>query len=233
MTQESDLSNITLAGLAQQCAAESDRFFRREAHDPRYCFELFRRAIVEKNELAWKLLVVQYTPLVTSWVCRHSAFQASGEGVETFVNGAFYRFLKATPPDKFSKFENLKSVLKYLQGCVAGDVVDHVRAMKTTLPLDAITTEAKKNSFADPVEEIVGQRNVREQVWEVVLAVANDEDEYLLIYHSYVLGMKPAEICTMLPERFPDVKRVYRLKENVLARLRRNDTLQTIFESST
>lgn len=232
MNRENDLANLTLAGLAQQCAAESDRFFQSEPHDPRYCFELFRRAIVEKNELAWRLLVAQYTPLVSSWVRRHSAFQATSESVDTFVNGAFYRLLKATPPEKFSKFENLKSILEYLQRCVAGDIVDHVRTMKATLPLDAIPAEAQKTSFADPVDEVVGSREIREQVWQAVQSVVNDEEEYLLIYHSYVLGMKPAEICQMFPERFPDVKRLYRLKENILARLRRDNTLQTIFKNN-
>jgi hypothetical protein len=84
-----ELQLLTLAGVAHRCAQETDRFFRDERYDPRYCFELFRRAILHHNERAWQLVYAPYQPLVAGWVARHSAFQASDEETQYFVNHAF------------------------------------------------------------------------------------------------------------------------------------------------
>jgi hypothetical protein len=49
-----DIQNLTLSGIAHRCAQESDRFFNRQAHDPGFCYELFRRAIQNRNQMAWE-----------------------------------------------------------------------------------------------------------------------------------------------------------------------------------
>jgi hypothetical protein len=41
--------------------------------------------------------------------------------------------------------------------------------------------------------------------------------------------MKPSEIYREYPQTFRDVKEIYRIKENILARLRRDKELQAFF----
>ena len=57
----------------------------------------------------------------------------------------------------------------------------------------------------------------------------NGEDERMLIYLAYIQGMKPSEISSQHRKFFPTVDDVYRIKRNVLERLRRNRRLQTLF----
>ena len=47
----SELRAMDLMSLARRALAESRRFYRHEEYDPRYAYELFRRALVEREEL--------------------------------------------------------------------------------------------------------------------------------------------------------------------------------------
>jgi len=53
-----------------------------------------------------------------------------------------------------------------------------------------------------------------------------NEKERRVVYGSFVLALKPRELYAQFRETFRDVKEVYRVKENVLARLRRDAELQ-------
>ena len=127
MSHQTELQLLTLAGIAHRCAQETELFFQRQRYDPRYCFELFRRAIVHCNQRAWEIAYAQYRSLVAGWVERHSAFSTSGEEVQHFVNRAFEKMWVALTPDKFNNFSDLKSLLRYLQMCVHSVILDQVR----------------------------------------------------------------------------------------------------------
>lgn len=95
MSTQADPRLLTLPGLALRCGQESERFFRRQDYDPRYCFELFRRAILHRNSQAWEIIYTQYRPLVAGWVERHPTFPTSHEENEYFVNRAFEKMWTA------------------------------------------------------------------------------------------------------------------------------------------
>jgi hypothetical protein len=228
---EPELQQLTLSILAQRCAVESDRFFNQQAYDPRYCFELFRRALVFRDDMAWQLVFAQYRPLVVSWVERQPVFPFTGEEAEYFVNGAFTRLMKAIGPQDFERFANLRSILGYLQLCVASEVHDFGRSLKETVPLDKVDFLA--DIAPDDVEEEAAERSSRDTIWQAVRANMNDEAEFLVIYASYVLGLKPRQLLKKYPDHFPSVQRIYRIKENVLARLRRDQRIQDFYDQAT
>ena len=66
--------------------------------------------------------------------------------------------------------------------------------------------------------------------WYPGLIEESREDERVLIYLAYVHGMKPSEISSQHHRLFPTVDDVYRIKRNVLERLRRNRRLQMMFK---
>lgn len=229
MSHQADLRLLTLAGIAHRCAQETERFFRRQSYDPRYCFELFRQAIVERNQRAWELLYAQYRPLVAGWVERHSAFLDSGEEVQYFVNRAFEKAWAALTPAKFSQFSNLKSLLRYLQLCVHSVIVDQVRvAEQSVLDVQAEMLAAEGRAGGPSVENQALARTHRQEFWEEINARLRSEKERRVVYGSFILGLKPREIYTQFPETFRDVDQVYRVKENVLARLSRDDELKKL-----
>jgi hypothetical protein len=230
MSDQSDVQLLTLTGVAHRCAQETELFFQRQSYDPWYCFELFRRAIVHCNQRAWELVYAQYRSLVARWVERHPAFSTSGEEVQYFVNRAFEKMWAALTPDKFSNFLDLKSLLRYLQMCVHSVILDQVRVAEQ--PGVGIQDEllAVEGEAGNPgVETQVLDRVHRQEFWREINARLRNEKEYHVMYGSFVLALKPREVYAQFQEKFRDVTEVYRVKENVLARLRRDAELEELF----
>jgi RNA polymerase sigma factor (sigma-70 family) len=226
MSDPSELQRFTLLGIARRCTRETERFFQRQGHDPRFCFELFRRAVVEHSEQAWDRLYTIYRPLVIKWVKCHPAWPATGEEAQHLVNRAFEKLWSAMSPDSFQRFPELKSVLRYLQMCVHSAILDHARAAERSLadvPLELLSESHE--STAPSVEASALDLVAGEELWRGVTARLNDQKERRVVYCSFALALKPREICEQFPELFPDVGEVYRIKENVLARLRRDTEL--------
>lgn len=227
MAQDRDLQLLSLAGLAHRCARESDRFFRRQSHDPRYCFELFRRAFLHRNERAWELVYAQYRPLVSGWVKRHPSFPLSGEEVDYYVNRGFEKMWSAVTPEKFERFANLKSLLSYLQMCVHSAVVDHARATEQATydeSLEELTDTTQAPGPSVEARTLAGVK--RETLWNAIEERLNDDDERLVVHCSYVLGLKPRQIYARFDDKFDDVTDIYRIKQNVLDRFRRDSELK-------
>jgi DNA-directed RNA polymerase specialized sigma24 family protein len=228
-TYQTDLQTLSLAGVAHRCARETELFFQRQSHDPRYGFELFRRAIVDRNQSAWELVYSQYRPLVAGWVKDHAAYPSSGEEAQYFVNRAFERMWAALTPDKFAQFPDLKSVLCYLKMCVHSVILDQVRAADLAIiaSQDGVASlEGKANGMT--VEDRALARVGQQEFWGEIDARLRSEKERLVVYGSFVLALKPREIYAQHRETFRDVKEVYRVKENVLARLGRDDELRRL-----
>ena len=226
MTSISDLHVLTLAGLAHRCAQETELFFRRDSYDPAFCYELFRRAILEHNQRAYECLYTQYQPLVAGWVERHPSYPNAGEEIQYFVNRSFEKLWHALTPEKFQHFPNLKALLSYLKLCTHSVVIDHARARQHAL-LDEASNDAllagqpaSSNVEGDAVENAQQQ-----EFWRVINRRLTDEKEQAVVFGSFVLAMKPAELQLRYADLFSDVRDVYRTKQNVLDRLRRDPEL--------
>jgi DNA-directed RNA polymerase specialized sigma24 family protein len=228
-----DIQTLSLSGISYRCAQESDRFFNRKEHDPRYCYELFRRAILGRNETAWDRIYSQYQHLVMHWVERHAAFQSSGEEVQFFMNRAFEKMWLGISPEKFETFPNLKSILKYLQMCVHSVMVDFVRQKELKLIVEATEDLIHQPHTGETVVEdsVMGQLDGLELL-ELIRELLQDEREVCVVSGGFVLGLKPRELLDYCPDVFSDVKEVYRVKENLLARLSRNDDLRQFFDDA-
>jgi DNA-directed RNA polymerase specialized sigma24 family protein len=219
------LAQLSLSGIAHRCAQETQLFFQRRHHDPSYCFELFRRAIVNHCQRAWELVYEQYRPQVASWVQRHAAFATSGEEVQYFVNRAFEKMWTALTPAKIQGFPELSALLSYFKTCVHSAILDLTRKKEhliADVPIEMLPSD-------EAVEDQVLDRTQGRRFWDEIRARIKNDQERIVIYESYVLGLRPREICNRHPGGFYNVKEVYRVKENVLARLRRDEELARIF----
>ncbi len=228
-----DIQNLTLSGITHRCSQESDRFFNRQEHDPRFCYELFRRAILDRNQLAWERIYTQYQRLVTHWVERHAAFPTSGEEVQFFMNRAFEKMWLGISPEKFETFTNLKSILKYLQMCVHSVMVDFVRQKEHKLVVEAAEELTRQpHSGQTVVEDAIMDDLDGRKLWQWLQNYLQDEQEKCIVYGMFVLGLKPRELLLQYPKLFSNVKDIYRVKENLLARLRRNEELRQFFDDA-
>ena len=64
-----EIAEMDLVTLERHCATESERFYRGQPHDTRFAYELFRRALVERDEVAWENILIHQPPRVTRWLC--------------------------------------------------------------------------------------------------------------------------------------------------------------------
>jgi RNA polymerase sigma factor (sigma-70 family) len=225
------VEQLSVNDLARCCAEETNKFLRQSISNDRYCLELFRRAIVNRNEDAWASLYQQYAPLVLTWVNQHqSAASLLGQdGGAPLVNAAFAKFAQALTPAKMGNFDSLAAVLKYLKMCVHSVIADEVRSRQSRQYEETLEAIEQEPAADDPAEDVVSGLSAQ-SLWQVIQEELNGEDERLLIYLAYVQGMKPGEICAYHRQYFPSVEDVYRIKRNVLERLRRNRRLQMLLK---
>jgi hypothetical protein len=132
----------------------------------------------------------------------------------------------ALTPDKFRKFPKLSHLLRYLQMCVSSVITDAVRAnQRAGIDVYAAEIVDEMHSRSQSVEQVALERAQRQALWQEIGARMRTEQERLVVYTSFVLGLKPRETYDLYSDAFRDVGEVYRVKENVLARLRRDAEL--------
>jgi DNA-directed RNA polymerase specialized sigma24 family protein len=224
MSDENDLQNMPVDDLAQNCAQETDLYFNHHDSDSRYCFELFRRAIHHNDEEALKVVFFQYQPLVARWVDRwigrQSDFSWVNEDAQDFIAQAFERFWISFTSAKFEKSRNIAEILKYLQMCVHGAIMDAQRKMRHFQLEQELGDDEQNFAESAPTPEELFQKK---EFWQLIRQKCKDQKEYTVIYASFSLALSPREILAEYPGVFQDVKEIYQYKANLLERLERDD----------
>ncbi len=221
---------ISVQELLSRCSEETSKFLQQRVSDERFCMELFRRAIVQRDDESWTALYQQYASLVLTWVTQHqgAALLLNQEGGAALVNAAFAKFSQALTPEKMDKFDSLAALLRYLKLCVHSVVADELRARQWYQYEETLDAIEHEPASTDPADDIVASLSAL-YLWQIIQEELNGDGERTLMYLAYVQGMKPGEICQRHRQLFPAVDDVYRVKRNVLERLRRNRRLQTLF----
>jgi hypothetical protein len=212
---------MPLAELARRCREETLRFLRGDTREDAYCFEVFERAVVHRDDAAWAAVVEQYRGIILAYVGQHSLATLIRESEDFWVNRAFQRFWSAVGPDRFAQFPDLPALLKYLKLCVHSVLLDEARARRsaslTSLEEMPDTTPAPTSAERSVVGQLAG-----EQLWETVLRELHDESEQVVAFLSFARDLKPAEIFERHPRLYASVGDVYRIKRNLIERLRRS-----------
>jgi hypothetical protein len=223
-----DLRHLSTYQLAVQLSEETSLFLKQRPSDGRFGVELFRRAVVERDEQAWSLLYSQYAPLVLTWVMQHqgaSLYITHEGGPDGLVNGSFAKFAAALTSRPW-QFDSLPAILKYLKMCVHSVVSDlvraaHARACEETL--EAIEQEPAEDNMTERIVAAISA----EELWTAIRERLRGPAEAMVVYCSYVQGLKPAQIVQDHPGLFPQGSEdVYRIQRNVLERLRRDQHLK-------
>lgn len=219
----SPADTVNVAELAQRCAKEMARYQRRERHDPRCCYELFRHALAHRNEEAWTAIYAQYSRLVSHWLGR------TADDSGALVNQVFERFWRALSPDRFTEFSSLDAILAYLKRCAQCVAIDNARQQKQKRAKEAallqIETLGKPETSSDSVLDAI----VSEQLLEHAVKCLNDSRESLAFRASFEWGLRPSEIADRWADIFASAQEVSRVKERVLRRLRRDEELIELF----
>jgi DNA-directed RNA polymerase specialized sigma24 family protein len=122
------LASLPVERLAECCAAETEHYHRHRTTDGRYGYQLFRRALVERDPAAWEALAHLYGPQLAAWARSHRLYGQTGEEAEAFTNQALAQLWRQVGPARFVMFPTLHSLLGYLQRCIHHLVIDQARA---------------------------------------------------------------------------------------------------------
>jgi RNA polymerase sigma factor (sigma-70 family) len=227
MSHETKLQHMALGDLAQKCAQETDLFFAHHDSDSSYCFELFRRAVRNKDERALEVAITQYQPLVARWVNRwmdkHPDFLWINEEAQDFIAQAFERFWASFTPAKFDKSQNLAAILRYLQMCVHGAITDAWRKFRRIRLEQEMRDEEEEFSQPESTPEDLLQND---EFWQLIKKKSKDSKEYTVVYASFRLALSPREILAEYPGLFRGIKEIYQHKANLLDRLERDDEIK-------
>ena len=227
---------MSLDQLAEACRRETERFLRDALFDDAFCFEMFRRAIVERGEHAWGRVVTQYRRMVLAWVKRHPSLSSLGSDEESdhWVDAIFTRFWNAVKAERFEQFDDTRRILAYLKMCANSVIQDELRQRAqqvATVSLNPLVGVDEgplvRTSPGIAVEGRLDGRLLAEELLAIIQSELRDDREREVFQLTVVLGFTPREIARRHPDRFPTADGVYQTKRNLLDRLRRSPKIRS------
>jgi DNA-directed RNA polymerase specialized sigma24 family protein len=181
-------------------------------------YELFRRAIVERDADAWATIRERFRPLLISWAGQAGVHGKPDLDCAESADQAFTRAWAALSPERFADFPNLAQLLSYLRTCVATAVIDGLRQQAP----GGLELPKPLPNTGGTAEQIPLMEMERAALWDLALAVAATAAERVALVESFVYNLPPRAIYARHPQLFASVADVYSSKRYLLDRLGRN-----------
>jgi hypothetical protein len=90
-------------------------------------YELFRRAILHRDEEAWAAICLRYRSLLIAWAARSTVRAPLIAECADIADQALVRVWAALTPERFAPFPSLAKLLSYLRACVETAALDSAR----------------------------------------------------------------------------------------------------------
>jgi DNA-directed RNA polymerase specialized sigma24 family protein len=185
-------------------------------------YELFRRAILARDEDAWIEISTRYRAMLIAWAGQSSVMGSIDEGCEDVADRALARAWSALSPARFSNFPNLAALMGYLRTCVSATAIDMARARavreRAYQKLDPAVTATPEQVVIEEIERV--------DLWRAVLGAIACEQERTVLIESFQLNLPPRAILARHPELFSDVGEVYMAKRHLIGRLQRDPNVR-------
>ncbi len=214
------LYDMSIPALAEGCIGELHKFRRGEPSNDGYSLELFHRALMQHNSLAWEAVQQCFTQTMYQWLYCHPLRDVACrfESEQNYVAEGFARFWQATAGNQHVTFTAPGAVLRYLRLSLHAVIIDTLR------------TYDRSSSVALPGDDEPGTLSCEDEyetgeLWQAVRRLLPDERQRRVAYLLYHCGLKPREIVKFCGQEFDDVQEIYRLRRNIIDHLRRNADL--------
>jgi len=208
---------MSVSALADRCISEINNYRRGEPSNDQYGVELFRRALIQRDPLAWEIVQQRFNEMMLGWIRNHPMRKAAChfDSEENYVAQAFTRFWQATAGNQEIEFRTLAAVLQYLRASLNGTILDTLRAYSRAheMPLPEL------GELGEPLAE---DRDDGHELWEVIRSLIPDERQQRVAYLLFHCHLKPREIVHYCSQEFREVQEVYRLRRCIVERLLRN-----------
>src|SRR5215212_2300855 len=187
------LDAIPLTQLLLSCDEQIDRFRRRAESDPRFCLELFRRAIDTLGHEAWRGLIELYRPLLIARLKRDGIDPEIAE--EAVQEACFMLWLKSDAGMFSTRERTLAEVLSYLWGSVRFARIKLQRQQRD-LPL-LVDNEAQVP--LPPIESSATiERMIDARALLIRVRVRVTQHEWQIFWLRFARELPPREIATRL-----------------------------------
>lgn len=200
-----------ISELTDHCMSEINNYRCGEPSNDQYALDLFRRALVQRDQLAWEVIQQRFNGMMLHWMRIHPMREAACcfDSEENYVAQAFTRFWLATSVNQKIEFRTLAAALRYLRASLNGAILDTLRAY----------SRAHEIPLPEPGEpgELVaeGQDDVGE-LWAVIQGLLPDKRQPRVAYLLFHCHLKPREILRYCPREFCDIREIYRLRRNIV-----------------
>ncbi len=217
------IESLTVLELAEHCQTEAERYRQTGQSDETYCFELFRLALVKRDEAAWRAIYAQYEGLVARWVHAYAIGFLDKEP-EDSVNEAFARMWQyGARPETAGKLDGLGKCLAYLKKCAWSSVEDYRRRQDKDALAKGVTFDnwQEQDAPAPSLEDQAERDELLAELRQALEETLQTRQEHLVAEESWVYGQTPRQIQARYPETFANVEGVSQIKRNIVKRLRR------------
>lgn len=210
-------ATMSISALADHCSNEVNNYRRGEPSDEQYAMELFRRALQQRDSLAWEVVQQLFGETVLRWMRGHPLRKVACyfDSEENYRDQAFARFWLATAGKQETRFKTLAGALQYLRASLHGTILDTLRAYSR--PQEVALPEP-----GAPGEPFANESDDSRELWEVIEGLLPNDRERRLAYLLFHCHLKPREIVHFCSDEFSEVQEVYRLRRNIFERLLRN-----------
>ncbi len=222
-TTSQNLVDLTVATLTQETRCEIARSLADCRPNEGPCaFELFRRAIVQHDQDAWPAIYNLYHGFIITWISQRLP-ASHADAYETLVDDTFVKFFRAVDARRFEGFSSAPRRLAYLRTCACSVAADYLRSQRVYQVKEPLVESFQEVVLDDPAEEVMMQL-FASKVWQAIGKWVNEE-ERLVLQGICILGWPAYTLQHLSPTQFPTAEDVYRIKGDVLERLRRNRQL--------
>src|SRR5260221_11506745 len=117
MPSENTQRKMSIPLLADHCRRELEVYRRGEPSNDQYSLELFYRALVQRDSLAWEAIQYCFGPIMYRWIRDHSLREVACrfDSEENYVAQGFARFWQSTVDNREIMFKTLGAALLYLR----------------------------------------------------------------------------------------------------------------------
>jgi DNA-directed RNA polymerase specialized sigma24 family protein len=211
------VQDMSVTELADRCMDEIKRFQRGEPSSDLYGIELFRRALMQLDPLAWEAVQQRFSDVMYGWLYQHPMRHAASrfDSEENYVAQAFARFWQATAGNQKIEFTTLAAILRYLRASLNGTILDALRAYSRPRETPLPEPGSAEGLFGEEQDD-------SHELWEAIQSVLPDQRQQRVAYLLFHCQLKPRQVVQFCPDEFSDVGEVYRLRRNIFERLLRN-----------
>jgi hypothetical protein len=181
---------------------------------PNTPIEALLRQALEGDQEAWAGVEQSLGETVHSWLRSHPSKEAACCWVseEHYVSLAFERFRQAVSAGQLPACTSLSTVLRYLQACLYGVLLDALR-------VNARPSGIVLKGLAHVEEQPGRDHPDAHQLWERIQGLFPDVRVQRVAYLLFHCHLSPSEIFCFAPQQFRDVQEICDVRRHILERI--------------